>query len=95
LGQCRGVRRFDNQGEEFYNQISAIHKSVRGSSPDAALYWFCRMLDEPLSVSLKALSITLCKSSSVSAFKTYTLALDNKALFKAKDGFSVVAPKKN
>jgi putative ATPase len=40
-----GVRRFDNQGEEFYNQISAIHKSVRGSSPDAALYWFCRMLD--------------------------------------------------
>ena len=40
-----GVRRFDNQGEEFYNQISALHKSVRGSSPDAALYWFCRMLD--------------------------------------------------
>ncbi|TXK99994.1 recombination factor protein RarA [Methylococcaceae bacterium HT1] len=40
-----GVRRFDNQGEEFYNQISAINKSVRGSSPDAALYWFCRMLD--------------------------------------------------
>ncbi|MDF1582414.1 MAG: replication-associated recombination protein A [Methyloprofundus sp.] len=40
-----GVRRFDNQGEEFYNQISALHKSVRGSSPDGALYWFCRMLD--------------------------------------------------
>ncbi len=40
-----GVRRFDHQGEEFYNQISALHKSVRGSSPDAALYWFCRMLD--------------------------------------------------
>jgi putative ATPase len=40
-----GVRRFDNQGEEFYNQISALHKSVRGSSPDAALYWFCRMID--------------------------------------------------
>lgn len=39
------LRRFDNQGEEFYNQISALHKSVRGSSPDAALYWFCRMLD--------------------------------------------------
>lgn len=39
------VRRFDKQGEEFYNQISALHKSVRGSSPDAALYWFCRMLD--------------------------------------------------
>ena len=40
-----GVRRFDNQGEDFYNQISALHKSVRGSSPDASLYWFCRMLD--------------------------------------------------
>jgi len=40
-----GVRRFDNQGEEFYNQISALHKSVRGSSPDASLYWLCRMID--------------------------------------------------
>nr|WP_232470674.1 replication-associated recombination protein A [Methylococcus sp. BF19-07] len=39
------TRRFDKQGEEFYNQISALHKSVRGSSPDAALYWLCRMLD--------------------------------------------------
>lgn len=40
-----GVRRFDNQGDEFYNQISAFHKAVRGSSPDASLYWLCRMLD--------------------------------------------------
>ncbi len=40
-----GVRRFDNQGDEFYNQISALHKAVRGSSPDASLYWLCRMLD--------------------------------------------------
>lgn len=40
-----GVRRFDQQGEEFYNQISALHKSVRGSSPDASLYWLCRMID--------------------------------------------------
>ncbi|MGZ8975810.1 replication-associated recombination protein A [Methylomagnum sp.] len=40
-----GARRFDKQGEDFYNQISALHKSVRGSAPDAALYWFCRMLD--------------------------------------------------
>lgn len=40
-----GVRRFDHQGEEFYNQISALHKSVRGSSPDASLYWLCRMID--------------------------------------------------
>ncbi len=41
----RAARRFDKGGEEFYNQISALHKSVRGSDPDAALYWFCRMLD--------------------------------------------------
>lgn len=40
-----GIRRFDKQGEDFYNQISALHKSVRGSAPDASLYWFCRMLD--------------------------------------------------
>jgi len=40
-----GVRRFDKQGDVFYDQISALHKSVRGSDPDAALYWLCRMLD--------------------------------------------------
>ena len=38
-------RRFDNKGEYFYDQISALHKSVRGSDPDASLYWLCRMLD--------------------------------------------------
>ncbi len=38
-------RRFDKGGEAFYDQISALHKSVRGSNPDAALYWFVRMLD--------------------------------------------------
>ena len=40
-----GVRRFDKGGDVFYEQISALHKSLRGSAPDAALYWFCRMLD--------------------------------------------------
>jgi putative ATPase len=40
-----GTRRFDKGGEVFYDQISALHKSVRGSSPDAALYWLARMLD--------------------------------------------------
>ena len=39
------ARRFDKGGDYFYDQISALHKSVRGSNPDAALYWFCRMLD--------------------------------------------------
>jgi putative ATPase len=40
-----GRRRFDKQGEYFYDQISALHKSVRGSDPDASLYWLMRMLD--------------------------------------------------
>jgi putative ATPase len=40
-----GVRRFDKGGEAFYDQISALHKSVRGSAPNAALYWFARMID--------------------------------------------------
>lgn len=39
------VRQFDKGGDGFYEQISALHKSVRGSHPNAALYWFCRMLD--------------------------------------------------
>jgi putative ATPase len=39
------TRRFDKGGDYFYDQISALHKAVRGSSPDAALYWFTRMLD--------------------------------------------------
>jgi len=39
------VRRFDKGGDQFYDQISALHKSVRGSDPDASLYWFCRMID--------------------------------------------------
>ena len=41
----QGLKRFDKGGDQFYAQISALHKSVRGSSPDAALYWMCRMLD--------------------------------------------------
>lgn len=38
-------RQFDKGGDQFYDQISALHKSIRGSDPDAALYWFCRMID--------------------------------------------------
>lgn len=42
---AQNTKRFDKGGEHFYDQISALHKSVRGSDPDAALYWLCRMLD--------------------------------------------------
>jgi putative ATPase len=47
LAECLGdaLRRFDKGGDAFYDQISALHKSVRGSSPDGALYWLTRMLD--------------------------------------------------
>lgn len=41
----QGFRRFDKQGEQHYDQISALHKAVRGSDPDAALYWLARMID--------------------------------------------------
>jgi putative ATPase len=50
--------RFDKGGENFYDQISALHKSVRGSDPDAALYWMCRMLAggcDPLYIARRAL----------------------------------------
>ncbi len=52
------VRRFDNRGDLFYQQISALHKSVRGSNPDAALYWLARMLDggcDPLYIARRVL----------------------------------------
>lgn len=42
---AQSLRRFDKGGDAFFDQISALHKAVRGSSPDAALYWLCRMLD--------------------------------------------------
>ena len=51
-------RQFDKGGDHFYDQISALHKSMRGSDPDAALYWFCRMLDggcDPLYVARRVL----------------------------------------
>ena len=53
-----GGRRFDKGGEQFYDQISALHKSVRGSSPDAALYWLARMIDggcDPLYIARRVL----------------------------------------
>ena len=54
----RGARRYDKGGENFYDQISALHKSVRGSNPDASLYWMARMLDggcDPLYVARRVI----------------------------------------
>ncbi|MEJ2534929.1 MAG: replication-associated recombination protein A [Gammaproteobacteria bacterium] len=53
-------RRFDNRGEYFYDQISALHKSIRGTDPDAALYWLARMLDggcDPLYVARRLVRV--------------------------------------
>jgi len=58
----RGFRRFDKNGEQFYDQISALHKSVRGSDADAALYWFARMLDggvDPIYVARRVLRMAV------------------------------------
>ena len=59
---AQGLRRFDNKGDVFYEQISALHKSVRGSDPDAALYWFCRMIDggcDPIYISRRVVRMAI------------------------------------
>jgi len=55
-------RRFDKGGDQFYDQISALHKAVRGSDPDAALYWMCRMLDggcDPLYIARRVVRMAI------------------------------------
>ena len=55
-----GPRRFDKQGEYFYDQISALHKSIRGTDPDASLYWLARMLDggcDPLYIARRLIRV--------------------------------------
>ncbi len=55
-------RRFDKGGDQFYDQISALHKAVRGTDPDAALYWLCRMLDggcDPLYIARRAVRMAV------------------------------------
>jgi putative ATPase len=60
-----GVRRFDKGGDAFYAQISALHKAVRGSSPDAALYWLCRMIDGGCDLNYLARRITRIASEDI------------------------------
>jgi putative ATPase len=55
-------RRFDKGGDQFYDQISALHKAVRGTDPDGALYWFCRMLDggcDPLYIARRVVRMAI------------------------------------
>lgn len=78
------LRRFDNKGEYFYDMISALHKSVRGTDPDASLYWYCRMLDggcDPIYIARRVVRIASedignadprALSIALSAWDTYT-----------------------
>ncbi|MDW3094514.1 MAG: replication-associated recombination protein A [Gammaproteobacteria bacterium] len=78
------LRRFDNKGEYFYDLISALHKSVRGTDPDAALYWYCRMLDggcDPIYIARRVVRIASedignadprCLQLALNAWDTFT-----------------------
>lgn len=77
-----GVRRFDSHGEEFHNQISALHKAVRGSAPDAALYWLCRMIDGGCDVAYLARRIVRIASEDIGN-------ADPRALEMALNGWDV------
>ncbi len=71
-------RRFDKGGDQFYDQISALHKAVRGSDPDAALYWFCRMLDggcDPLYIARRVVRMAI-EDVGLADPRAFALALD-------------------
>jgi len=71
-------RRFDKGGDQFYEQISALHKAVRGSDPDAALYWLCRMLDggcDPLYIARRVARMAV-EDIGLADPRAFTLSLD-------------------
>jgi putative ATPase len=73
-----GRRRFDKGGEQFYDQISALHKAVRGTDPDAALYWLCRMLDggcDPLYIARRAMRMAV-EDIGLADPRAFAMALD-------------------
>ncbi len=78
------LRRFDKGGDAFYDQISALHKSVRGSSPDAALYWLSRMLDggaDPLYLGRRIIRMAV-EDIGLADPRALTTALDAVATFE-------------
>ena len=81
---ARGLRRFDKGGEAFYDQISALHKAVRGSDPDASLYWMCRMLDggaDPLYVGRRLIRMA-SEDVGLADPRALTLAVDAVATYE-------------
>jgi putative ATPase len=72
------VRRFDKGGDQFYDQISALHKAVRGSDPDGALYWLCRMLDggcDPLYIARRVMRMAV-EDIGLADPRAFALSLD-------------------
>ena len=81
---ARSLRRFDKGGDAFYDQISALHKAVRGSDPDASLYWMCRMLDggaDPLYVGRRLIRMA-SEDIGLADPRALTQALDAVATFE-------------
>jgi putative ATPase len=79
-----GLRRFDKGGDQFYDQISALHKAVRGSDPDGALYWLCRMLDggcDPLYVARRVTRMAV-EDVGLADPRAFTLTLDAWAAYE-------------
>jgi putative ATPase len=73
-----GRRRFDKGGDQFYDQISALHKAVRGTDPDGALYWLCRMLDggcDPLYVARRVVRMAM-EDVGIADPRAFALTLD-------------------
>jgi putative ATPase len=73
-----GRRRFDKGGDQFYDQISALHKAVRGTDPDAALYWLCRMLDggcDPLYIARRVVRMAV-EDVGIADPRAFALTLD-------------------
>ncbi len=71
-------RRFDKGGDQFYDQISALHKAVRGTDPDAALYWLCRMLDggcDPLYIARRVVRMAI-EDVGIADPRAFALTLD-------------------
>lgn len=78
------IRRFDKGGEQFYDQISALHKSVRGSDPNASLYWLHRMLDggaDPLYLARRIVRIAI-EDIGLADLKAQTVALEAYQIFE-------------
>jgi putative ATPase len=81
---ARSLRRFDKGGDAFYDQISALHKAVRGSDPDASLYWMCRMLDggaDPLYVGRRMIRMAT-EDIGLADPRALSLALDAVATYE-------------